>query len=98
LAAGLRKHFGENAHFSGEGCGMHILWRLPYGMKAIEVAAAASRFDVGLYTFGAVGAREFGQSNLAEGSLVLGYSTLSPGEVTEGIKRIALAMDSLKAV
>lgn len=97
LVAGLRKLFGPYADFSGDGCGMHILWRLPGGIRAADLVVAASRFDVGLYSFDSVGAYEAGESNLRENSLVLGYSTLSPAEVTEGIKRVAAAVKSIGA-
>jgi GntR family transcriptional regulator/MocR family aminotransferase len=95
LVAGLRKFFGPDANFSGDGCGMHILWRLPNGIKAEELVATASKFEVGLYSFESVGAYEVGESNLRENSLVLGYSTLSPEEVTEGITRVAAAVEFL---
>jgi GntR family transcriptional regulator/MocR family aminotransferase len=97
LVAGLRRFFGPDACFSGDGCGMHILWRLPHGIKAVDLVAAASKFDVGLYSFESVGAYEVGDSNLRENCLVLGYSTLSPTEVTDGIQRIAAAVKSLGA-
>lgn len=97
LVAGLRKFFGADADFSGDGCGMHILWRLPNGIKAAQLVAAASKFEVGLYSFESVGAYEVGDSNLRENCLVLGYSTLSPAEVTEGIGRVAAAVRSLAA-
>jgi GntR family transcriptional regulator/MocR family aminotransferase len=77
----------------GEDAGMHILWKLPDGFSADAVAAAAATRDVGLYTFDSVGAREFEGSNLARDSLVLGYSSLSADEVTEGIRRVAAAME-----
>ncbi|WP_454625332.1 MocR-like pyridoxine biosynthesis transcription factor PdxR [Bradyrhizobium cenepequi] len=97
LVAGLRKFFGPDADFSGDGCGMHILWRLPNGIKAADLVVAASKVDVGLYSFESVGAYEVGDSNLRKNSLVLGYSTLSPVEVTEGIGRVAAAVKSLAA-
>jgi GntR family transcriptional regulator / MocR family aminotransferase len=96
LVTGLRGLFGPDADFSGDGCGMHILWRLPNGIRAADLVEAASKFDVGLYSFDSVGAYEAGESNLRENSLVLGYSTLSPAEVTEGIERVAVVVKLLK--
>lgn len=93
LVTGLRQHFGPKVQLFGEDAGMHILWKLPDGLSADAVAAAAATRDVGLYTFDSVGAREFEGSNLARDSLVLGYSSLSADEVTEGIRRVAAAME-----
>jgi GntR family transcriptional regulator/MocR family aminotransferase len=96
LVTGLKRHFGAKVQLFGQDAGMHILWKLPEclgGAEAVAVAAAAQ--DVGLYTFDGVGALEFEGSSLARDSLVLGYSSLTAEEVTEGIRRVAVAVETM---
>lgn len=96
VVAGLKRHFGTGVQLFGQDAGMHILWKLPEsfgGAEAVAVAAAAQ--DVGLYTFKGVGALEFEGSYLARDSLVLGYSSLTAEEVTEGIRRVAMAVETM---
>jgi GntR family transcriptional regulator/MocR family aminotransferase len=95
LVEALNRHFGSETELLGQDAGMHLLWKLPERLGGAEmVAAAAATRDVGLYTFASVGVREFEGSSLARHSLVLGYSSLSAQEVTEGIRRVASAVAS----
>ena len=92
LVSEITRQFGAGSKLFGQDAGMHLLWQLPAELGGAErLAAAAARLDVGLYTFTGVGAREFKGSTLARDSLVLGYSSLSPEEVTEGIRRVRAA-------
>lgn len=93
LVDALTGHFGRETEIFGQDAGMHLLWKLPERLGGADaVAAAAETQDVGLYTFAAVGVREFKGSDLSRDCLVLGYSSLSAAEVAEGIRRVARAV------
>ncbi len=75
---------------------MHMMWTLPDTMPdAISVAAGAARYDVGIYPLPAIGARSFAKITAAERGLILGYSSLSPKEITAGIGLLAKAVARL---
>jgi GntR family transcriptional regulator / MocR family aminotransferase len=93
LLGALRRHFGT-VELSGEAAGLHLLWRLPAGVpEATKLAELARLHQVGVYPFGAAGAREFGGSTLARRSLLLGFSGLTPKQVEQGIARLSDAVD-----
>jgi GntR family transcriptional regulator/MocR family aminotransferase len=96
LVASMQSTFGAAIELSGADAGMHMMWTLPDTLPdAITVAAAAARFSVGVYPLPVIGARSFKPAASRERGLILGYSSLSPKEITTGVARLAKALSSL---
>jgi GntR family transcriptional regulator/MocR family aminotransferase len=96
VVACLRNAFGPRINLSGSDAGMHMMWILPDALPdAMTVAAAAARYDVGIYPLPAIGVRSFAQKISAERGLILGYSSLSPKEIITGIGLLAKAIAQL---
>lgn len=93
LLASLRRYFGK-VEVSGEGAGLHVLWRLPAGVPEaarLEQLALAQR--VGVYALPSAGAVERGAQALGRRSLLLGFAGLPPGQIDQGIARLSDAVD-----
>jgi GntR family transcriptional regulator/MocR family aminotransferase len=96
LVTALTEMFGPDIRLTGADAGMHMMWHLPDHLPgAVTVAAAAARFDVGVYPLPVIGARSFGRSEDAERGLILGYSSLSPKEITTGVGLLRKAIATL---
>jgi GntR family transcriptional regulator/MocR family aminotransferase len=96
LLNALTEMFGPKIRLSGADAGMHMMWHLPPHLPgAITVAAAAARFDVGVYPLPIIGARSFGRTEDAERGLILGYSSLSPKEIITGVGLLGKAIASI---
>jgi len=96
LVNALAEMFGPGIRLTGADAGMHLMWHLPDHLPgAATVAAAAARFDVGVYPLPAIGARSFGRTEDAERGLILGYSSLSPKEITTGIGLLGKAIATI---
>jgi GntR family transcriptional regulator/MocR family aminotransferase len=96
LISCLRNEFGPRVNLSGCDAGMHMMWTLPDALPdALTVAAAAARFDVGIYPLPAIGVRSFAKKTSATRGLILGYSSLSPKEIMTGIGLLAKAVAQL---
>jgi GntR family transcriptional regulator/MocR family aminotransferase len=96
LVNALTDMFGRDIRLTGADAGMHMMWHLPDHLPdAVTVAAAAARFDVGVYPLPVIGARSFGRTADAEGGLILGYSSLSSKEITTGIGLLKKAIATL---
>jgi GntR family transcriptional regulator / MocR family aminotransferase len=96
LVACLQNAFGPQIKLSGSDAGMHMMWTLPDSMPdAMTVAAAAARYDVGIYPLPVIGAQSFGKKTAADRGLILGYSSLSPKEIVTGIGLLAKAIAKL---
>lgn len=92
LLDSLNQYFGP-VQISGAEAGMHVMWTLPdHFPSAEEVVEIAARERVGLYTLEGAGAYEMGSSRYLR-NLVLGYGSLAPETVTNGINRLAIALD-----
>jgi GntR family transcriptional regulator/MocR family aminotransferase len=93
LVNALAEMFGPDIRLTGADAGMHLMWHLPAHLPgAATVAAAAARFDVGVYPLPVIGARSFGRTEDAERGLILGYSSLSPKEITAGVGLLGKAI------
>jgi len=93
LVQSLAAAFGPDIRLTGADAGMHLMWHLPDHLPNAEtVAAAAARLDVGVYPLPVIGARSFGRTEVSERGLILGYSSLSPKEISTGIGLLAKAL------
>ncbi len=92
LLSAMRYYFGPNVQLFGQDGGMHVMWRTDgtFGTPD-DIAKAAAKMGVGVYTLPAVGVIEYSGSHHSDDCLILGYSSLRPDEVTEGISRLAKA-------
>ncbi len=93
LIGALQDAFGSTLELTGLDAGMHLMWTLPKDLPdAITLAAAAARFDVGIYPLPAIGGRSFRLRSNTKRQLILGYSALSPKEIVTGIRLLAKAL------
>jgi GntR family transcriptional regulator/MocR family aminotransferase len=94
LLAALTRHFGE-VDVSGAASGLHLLWHLPPGVpEAGTLEALARRARVGIYPLEAAGvvASDAGAA-LMRRAVVLGYASLTPRQIADGIARLSDAVD-----
>jgi GntR family transcriptional regulator/MocR family aminotransferase len=93
LIESLRRHFGE-VEVSGAEAGLHVFWRLPAGVPDAGVLEAlARRARVGVYSLSSGGAFEAHPSLLAQRSLILGYASMTPRQIEQGVARLSDAVD-----
>jgi GntR family transcriptional regulator/MocR family aminotransferase len=93
LLASLNRHFGD-VEIAGQQGGLHMLWRLPPGVPdAIELEAIARKARVGIYPLAAAGAYEAQASLIGRRGIVLGYASLSPRQIEQGVARLSSAID-----
>jgi GntR family transcriptional regulator/MocR family aminotransferase len=92
LLAALRRHFGA-VEVSGEAAGLHVLWRLPAGVpEAAKLEELACRQHVGVHSLASAGACELGTTQHRR-SIVMGYASLVPKQIEQGIARLSDAVD-----
>jgi GntR family transcriptional regulator / MocR family aminotransferase len=93
LLASLRRHFGDVA-ISGEATGLHVFWELPPGVPdAATLEGLARRARVGIYSLRSAGAYEPQPSALSRRGIMLGYASLTPRQIEQGIARLSDAID-----
>jgi GntR family transcriptional regulator/MocR family aminotransferase len=94
LLAALTRHFGE-VDVSGAASGLHLLWNLPPGVpEARTLEALARRARVGIYPLDAAGvAVSDAGAALMRRAVVLGYASLTPRQIADGIARLSDAVD-----
>ncbi len=93
LLESLRRHFGE-VEVSGAEAGLHVFWRLPAGVPdAMVLEALARRARVGVYSLASGGAFETRPSLLAQRALILGYASMTPRQIEQGVARLSDAVD-----
>jgi len=73
----------------GVSAGLQAFVTLPCGQDSAAVADTARRHGIGLYPV----ADEHLDASRRSASLVLGYGTLRPSQIREGIRRLAAALD-----
>ncbi len=84
------KHKLGDVDVSGKDGGMHITWTMPEGViTADKLQSIALSKGVGIYTVNSGGATEIIPTENASRKIILGYSSLDPEEITEGISRIS---------
>lgn len=88
LLESVQDHFGQ-CRIAGAEAGMHVMWTLPPDLPSVEeVVKVAAAESVGLYTLKDAGAYEMGPTRYPR-TLLLGYASLSPSEIRDGIGRLA---------
>jgi GntR family transcriptional regulator/MocR family aminotransferase len=89
----LRRHFGE-VEVSGAEAGLHLFWRLPAGVPdAAVLEVLARRVRVGVHALASGGAWEAVPSLLAQRGIILGYASLTPKQIEQGVARLSDAID-----
>ncbi|MDD9944106.1 MAG: PLP-dependent aminotransferase family protein [Myxococcales bacterium] len=92
LAEAVARYLGEAAHLEGTGAGVHgLLWLpdVPADRQA-EVRRACARRSVGVYPV-----RPHYRNPPPRAGFVLGFAGLEPPAITEGIARLAQAIDEV---
>ena len=93
LLAALRRNFGEIS-VSGEGSGLHLLWHLPPGVPdAQAVEALGRRHRIGVYALESGGATILAPSLLQRRALLLGFGSLLPKQIDQGIDKLSEIID-----
>ncbi len=93
LLAALRRNFGE-VSVSGEGGGLHLLWRLPPGVPdAAALEAMARRRRIGVYTLESGGALSIAPSLLERRALILGFGAVVPRQIEQGVDLLSEIID-----
>lgn len=92
LIEALRRHFGD-VSLAGVKGGTHLVWRLPAGCPAArELQALAHAAGIGVYALDSAAAHDFGRAGYGRHTLMLGYSSLTEQQITEGIAELAAAL------
>ena len=88
----VSRELGERAVLRGENAGLHMLLELPElpANDAPELRRRCARRSVGLYP-----AAPYYAKPPAHAGFVLGYASLSPDQIREGISRLAGCMDDI---
>ncbi|HSI40417.1 MAG TPA: aminotransferase class I/II-fold pyridoxal phosphate-dependent enzyme [Xanthobacteraceae bacterium] len=89
----LRRCFGD-VEISGEAGGLHLCWQLPSGVPAaatLEIMARKAR--VGVYSLASGGAFDGLGTSLSQRGIVLGYASLTPRQIEQGIARLSDVID-----
>lgn len=93
LLVSLHRHFGEVA-ISGDAAGLHVFWELPPGVPdAATLEGLARRARVGIYSLRSAAAHEPQPSALSRRGIVLGYASLTPRQIEQGVARLSDAID-----
>ena len=84
LLAQLEKRFGDITVI-GKDSGMHLAWIMPDRFPAsARVSEKVRQFNVSIHTVESAGAIDYG-SIYRDNTLIFGYSSLAPKQVTKGI-------------
>jgi GntR family transcriptional regulator/MocR family aminotransferase len=93
LLTALRRNFGD-VSVSGEGSGLHLLWHLPPGIPdAASIEALARRHRIGVYSLASGGAAAISASLMERRALLLGFGSLLPKQIDQGIDRLSEIID-----
>ena len=93
LIAALKRNFGEGG-ISGEGGGLHLLWRLPPGVPdAGVVEAMAARRQIGVYSLPSGGAVSMVPSLLDRRALMIGFGSVTPKQIDQGVDLLSEIID-----
>jgi GntR family transcriptional regulator/MocR family aminotransferase len=93
LVHALQRHFGD-VELSGETGGLHMLWQLPQGVpEASVLESLARKARVGIYPLASGGAFDAFNGTLTRRGIVLGYASLTPRQIEQGVARLSDAVD-----
>jgi GntR family transcriptional regulator/MocR family aminotransferase len=99
LLEAIARHLPEGTQVLGAAAGLHVVVQLPGLTPAQEPAiiAAAARRGVGVYPFAALRAGTPEGAFRREAALVLGYASLTTGQIADGIRRWGETLRGLSA-
>lgn len=89
LRSALRQAFGPCVELSGGEAGLHLVMWLPHGISDTEVATRAAELGLGVRALGS-----YTSAPMTCNGLVLGYGNLEEGMVSEGVRRLVVAVQS----
>lgn len=89
LLAALRQAFGPCVELSGGEAGLHLVMWLPREICDREVAARAAELGLGVRALGS-----YTRAPMSCNGLVLGYGNLEEGMISEGVRRLVVAVQS----
>ena len=93
LLFALRRNYGE-VNVSGEGSGLHLLWRLPPGVPdASMLELMARRRRIGVYSLASGGAAWFAPTLLERRALMLGFGSVVPKQIDQGVDLLSEIID-----
>lgn len=94
LLVALNRNFGQTLTIGAE-AGMHLVWRIPPHLPVASVIVnKALECGVGVYDLSARAAVSPSKTTYADRHLMLGYSSLTEKQITTGIERLALALQT----
>lgn len=88
LIQALNQYFGEQVTILGENAGLHLMVRFHTDLNEQEVVDKAAQKGVKL-----ISAQRYYLQDALKCEFVIGYSNLSESEITEGVFRLAQALD-----
>lgn len=89
LRSALRQAFGPCVELSGGEAGLHLVMWLPHGISDTEVATRAAELGLGVRALGS-----YTSAPMTCNGLVLGYGNLEEGMVSQGVRRLVVAVQS----
>lgn len=89
LRAALREAFGPCVELSGGEAGLHLVMWLPHEIRDREVATRAAELGLGVRALG-----DYARAPMSCNGLVLGYGNLEEGMISEGVRRLLVAVRS----
>jgi GntR family transcriptional regulator/MocR family aminotransferase len=93
LVAAVAEHL-PGARVTGLAAGLHAVLRLPRALDGATLVQAAYERSVGIYPLGF----SFAKPRPRHDELLLGYANMPEGAIEEGVRRLALAIESVRAV
>ncbi len=95
LIDALVEYFGP-VQLSGLEGGMHIVWHLPDDLPdAAECQSLAENAGVGVYSLDGGAATDCGVPGPRDRTLLLGYSSLTPSQIRDGVVRLSRALPAV---
>ncbi len=94
LTTALQRYFG-NVQLSGLEGGMHLVWHLPKSFpKSETVQKMAQDAGIGVYSLPAAAVYDFGNKAHHDRTLLLGYSSVTEKQISDGIATLATTLKS----
>lgn len=88
LIQALEENFGDQITIIGENAGIHLMMRISTHLSDAEIVHKAAQQGVGLFS-----ASMYYWNKANSGEFVLGYSSLSPQQICEGVQRLRRVFD-----
>ena len=93
LIDSVHRCFGSDTVISGHEAGLHVVCTLPSSMPDAHcIVAVARAHGIGLYTPVDAGVHELEPPSTPERRLIMGYASLTPGEISKAIATLTAAL------